>query len=495
MRLKLILLALGITILAASASLWNYSRIQMSVPNISGEYTITLENQADGKATVTKTSSKSFSKIVSKGSYRVIVTQGQNSRFFLIDTAPFLATTSVTAELQTQIARSYIGNSPGDCFYLIANVALSSTCTGSQSHMTLHTPATATQASYNQDYITIRGRFMDSLETAGGTIVLSQSIGDSGPLLHLFTGKLEPAKSTELSGLKAGVEYRLSNYKAGFLVHNFDFSDVQYYSAFGAAAQSVTFEAAQTKASKPSAVATNNQATAVAYFSERSEEDQGKNIAEIVLSTPGKATQHFTTQGHITKLMFCSTQTLCALNSLGSSLQVYKLEDKGIDNDFDIKDVSDFLLYQNQIVAAQGKSVYRINPDDQSGFQEYSFGAYNFCGFSPAPNGYVLCIAGAKNGRALLRLDETAAIINSGAIDQQLASLSTKTDIINQISAYGRFITVVPKGDLIMNWTARRLEPDPVKQATINGQINATINELGIDRSKYQISITAPLGD
>ncbi len=462
MKAKILILALAITFVAAIASLWNYSRIQISIPEIAGEYTVTIENQAGGKATTVKTSASSYSKIVPKGSYRIVVTQGMKSRFFLADTAPFLASTNVTAGLQSQIARSVIADDPGNCAYLIANIALTSTCTGNQNYMTLHTPATATTANTNQEYTAIRGRFMDSLDTSIGTVVLSQAIGDSGPLLHLFTGQIEPAKTVSIKGLRSGTEYRLSPYFSGFLVHNADFSQVQYYTSFGTDPQTITLEAAQTKVAKPAAITTFEQSVAVAYFSEKSEEDHSKNTSEIVLSSPGKTTRHFTTAGKISKLLFCGNQMLCAFNALNNSLQTFKVQDEGLDNAFTIKSVSDFLVYQGQIVVVQGKSIFRINPHDQSGFQEYSFGPYNFCGQHQTTNGYLLCVSDIKNNRWLLKLVETEELTPTAAANQ-IAADAVHAQFTNPDELKTNFSLTAKLPLITDNYEIEYLAPNPLE--------------------------------
>lgn len=462
MKAKILILALAITLVFGTASLWNYSRIQITIPDISGEYTVTLENQTGGKAAIAKTSARTYSKIVAKGSYRVVVTQGMKSRFFLVDTAPFLATTAVTAGLQAQIARTVIADNPGNCAYLIANVALSSTCTGNQSYMKLHIPATTSTANYSQDYTAIRGRFMDSLNINTGTVVLSQAFGDSGPLLHLFSSKLEPTKTISIDGIQAGSELRLSAYHSGFLIHNYDFSQVQYYTSFGAKPQTVTLEAAQTKSAKPTAITTFDQMVATAYYAEKDEEDHSKNISEIVLANPGKTTRHFTTNGHITKIVFCGNQMLCAFNAFNNSLQTFKIQDEGLDSGFSIKSVSDFLVYQGQIIVVQGKNIYRINPHDQSGFQEYDFGPYNFCGQYQTPDGYLLCISDTKNNRWLLKLTESEELTAAAATNQEAANtLHQQFTNVEDLKTNFNLTTKLPL--ITDNYEIEYLAPNPLE--------------------------------
>src|SRR5690606_38943280 len=86
--------------------------------------------------------------LVERGDYEIVATQGTKGSLAIVSAGGFLGTNKSLALLQSEKARSFIGDNPGSCMHLVRNILASTPCRGYVEELGFHVPANATRASF-----------------------------------------------------------------------------------------------------------------------------------------------------------------------------------------------------------------------------------------------------------------------------------------------------------------------------------------------------------
>ena len=143
----------SLIILALLVFQWISTRayIEITVDSSGNEavnYTLTSRNGSE--VMNFEDSSKTVKKLVSKGDYELLVSQGGASHFTAVKTGGFFSTTELRATPVPERGRRFVGDTPKECRYWLDSVLLSYNCEGTISEIQTHVPATAKRPTFSQ---------------------------------------------------------------------------------------------------------------------------------------------------------------------------------------------------------------------------------------------------------------------------------------------------------------------------------------------------------
>lgn len=483
-----------------------HSYINITVANAAdgGELTYILTNQT-GDITSYTTTETSLKKLVSKGRYQVKVQQAGTSYLAFPETGAFLATSDVSASLQAEAGRRFVGDNPGPCMNYIGDRLYSGECNDSIEDLKEHLPATAKSPTYVNEVRTndMFGISRGIVTTkAGTTWALLLQENEEGPPSHYLL-QIRPDLSVE-SRRKVAVPdsntpYTMRPYKDGVVIYNYSYGHVQYISAFNAPGVNIELEPAKTEDLVPLRATISQEAITMVY----SEEGVGdslldadaRNRDEITQTsrpTPGKtevvvykdtSQRHFTFDTIYSAAMACGTNKLCLVHEPG--LDVYDVSGDEPEYRFGVPGISAIEESGDTVLAFNDNEIISLDIDSEEGFSEYNLLGYRFCGYQPSPSGYVLCLVSDKGNKTALLIDSQTK--DSEAIDKKILELE-QVSVLTKVSINGRFIHIAPDyGRLVYNPTTNTNGNDPRKVESVNKSIDAAIAKIGIDREAYTI--------
>ena len=251
---------------------WLQSRatIEISVTNPGqGNFTYRLLKQSGGKDSSIQTSASKINKLVSKGSYEILVTQGDKNYFTVIKTSNFFRKSQVSATLSAEKHRSFVGYTPAPCMYY-DGVLYSYVCGSPFSSVNKHLPASSTLPTYidQNSGSGIEGALEGMVKTAEGTVALLHPADAEGPgphIAYLLDSNLKARSQVVLTSLDRAVNYSIASYKTGFVIYSSDLSKFAYYSSLHAARLSVANKKPLDGNLKPVSVSFNGNIITLVY--------------------------------------------------------------------------------------------------------------------------------------------------------------------------------------------------------------------------------------
>lgn len=495
---------IGLVVVTLIALLWfvNHASVEINVSNPSGSsINYSFIDQDSG---TTKTSLKSnapkIKKTIASGRYQVVVQQGSNSFVSFIKTKRFLGKTVVTASLQAEKSRQFVGNNPQACMNLVKSLLVSYTCRDTYNNVKIHVPAISGQPTYataNTDK-NASGTIEGIINATEGNLALIYTPANpdaktaASHSIYRLNGSatLTSTKARALTELNTDKTYSIKPYKSGFVVYDDAFEQIMYYASTGTAAISVDIPKPETKGFSATTLNTSGDSITVTYSNniggDTDASPKGGPKIVVAVYKDGHAGQ-FTFDGQYAGVRACGNQKLCLLKD--KTLEIQDISHKKLSKLFSIPNVSGLESLGSDLLAINDSGVLHLNIDSAAGFMEYSFGSYKYCGLQVDDNGYLLCLTNSKGKNVALHLDQGAA--SNDSIDKKVAELEKLPEVKN-VSAYRQYVFISPNlGDLVYNNSLQAFDYNPVIKKSVGNTINQTIDKIGIDRNAYTIINTS----
>jgi hypothetical protein len=459
----------------------------------SGGISYRLQKQGSNQPANGDSSSNRITKLVSRGSYEVLITQGDKSAFNVAKVRGFFIKTKISSRLEQEKDRQFVGNNPSPCVFY-ADTLYSYDCNGSFNEITRHVPATGDTPTYTDAVNTGQGGDIEGIiNTKGGRVALISYVEADDPQnahvayqLNNFT----PANSAPLKDLSPDKAYLIKPYLQGFIAYADDYTEIYYYQSISSAPQQLTVPKPQNKSLRPYALDVNDKSLLVAYSDIKAED-----VSDEVDSKLDKSTTTFVvwdgTSSKEQKVDYTSQQTkLCGQNICALSQGTLHVLERGRAKDlFKLEDVDYIENAGNSFIVARNHEVINLDTTKKGGFIEVSLGDYKNCGISPdKQTSYILCLINNKNKKVALRVDQNAP--NKGSIDKKVAQLQ-KQKFVTDVSINGRYIFISPNvGEPTYQEQTKSYDYDPATVKSVTDKINSEIAKLGIDTNNYTISQT-----
>ncbi len=511
-KLLKFLLIVSIVAMACWAIAWIYghSIISVNVANPNKQtLTYKIVNQSTQHTDTVESTSANLKRIVPKGDYEVLVKRSEHSYFTVIKTKSFLARVKINAQLQPEKFRAFVGNEPGACSYYDQVLLISSPCDGGYSELAAHTPATkdAPTVTTNEGSELAGFSFGGIIWLQNKRLAFVQGFRNpESPIvdhkLVEINNSLQPISTTLLAGLDESKEHRIERYRSGFVVYSKDFSEIKYYSSAAAKPETIRISAPAKDGLSPISLSVYNEKIALLYSKNLQPEEESEHgpSDEEVLPASQKVAQLFE-QGKtrsivlgngadgISSIKLCGDQYLCYKNA--AELSVINIGNNRQTTDFKIVGVRSVQTDGSSIFIERENEVLGVNLTSRAGSIQYSYGTYESCGIQPAsPTGYVICLLNPKENLVALYIDPQE--VNKDSIDKKILSLLDQP-FIDSVSAYKSYLYAVPElGEPVYDPATQDYAPDPSIREKTSRDINGLINEIGINRSKYNIINTNP---
>lgn len=498
MRTKIILATIGVLVLAVLFWFFYHSRLEVVVTNpASGKSKVTIINQSSGKEDVAETES-SFSKTIPRGGYTILVTQNNKSYISQVHAPGFFTKKTVTATLEPEKARMFVGNNPAPCKFYSETILSSYECDNNTKTVSIHTPANQNQptTTITDKNVQTVGTLEGTVQTKEGTIALIRTPASAGVVDHhaLYLVKTTvngniytPLKQDDISG---SAPFSITNYKEGFAVFSPTLGKIQTY-------ESTTTKPTNIEIKNPGkemdmAYATGNKTSlAVVYVDkadQASDDTHVKGKTKVIVYTNGKTKEYGFGTSFIA-IRLCSSQHLCALNPESNKLEVYAIGGSKAKRVSQIPGVTAISSTANGVVFLKGSYMVQYDPVKNFGSIEYSTTGYNYCGVQNLSTSYILCLSDIKKNRVALLVDQNTP--DTDNIDKNIAELQQLPEV-TRISTYGKYIFITPNvGDPQYIPSLKSYGYNPTTKKVVNDKINGKMSQLGIDPKVYTIVNTA----
>lgn len=498
---KYLVILIIITCLIVGIFLWiyNHSYINVVLSNARPNSSITFHivNQQTKKSIMATSTSNTLKKLVPKGDYEVIVTQGESSFFSSIKTSSLLKTTSVSGEFFKENSREFIGNNPGPCMFYDRVVLYSYSCSGDASDLTIHVPANNTTPTITKSLENAPLYPIDGATTSSGHTKLlleDTSIDESIPTKSLYTidSNYQLADRMELRGISDANSYGIKNFDGGLLVYSSDYSKVLYYKDVQSDPKILSLPKPRRKNFIATALSSYGTKVAIIYSTHDQREDinqdqsrinTGKTIVEVY-DTATKQSSEFTYNTGFTHLILCGDRQLCLVN--GRDLTVYDTHTQEATPLYKLTDVQDLFMDGDTLVIVKPSGIFGINPSTGKGYQQYRFGEYKYCAASAvAQGGYIVCLINPDNDRVAIYVNTHNEDVSQ--IDKKVLKLQNSS-LIDSVSIYKNYLYISPHiKKQIYNPAIRGYTYDPSEVQRVNNSINTLVHRSGIDASKYDV--------
>ncbi|OGL36728.1 hypothetical protein A3F38_02320 [Candidatus Saccharibacteria bacterium RIFCSPHIGHO2_12_FULL_48_21] len=495
MRRKITFVIVSLAILASAYWLFSHSRLEITINSGSQNtnYSYQLYNQGNGKTESIKTSSKTLSKIVGKGTYEILVTSDETSYVAVVKVSGFLRTTKIHGDLRPEQTRHFVGNEPKDCTNYIQSVLISYNCGDLYSNIQTHQPADASQPTYTQKNTAtgLSGYVEGIINSAESDLVLIKTIPtseeqpDDGHILYRIDKEMRLTDPVSLTSLSSEKVYSISQYKNGFVVFELTAPQAIYYPSARSNPTELKLEQPTDNSLYPVAMSVYGDSLLSVYSNKPSDRN---NRSEIVVYSSQATSSHHHLKGSLTtSTVLCGTKVLCTLTN--NRLDVFSLKTEKPQLLFNLFGVTDVDNFASETRVITSKGVVKLDVDSRSGFYEYSFGDYSYNNISGDSTGYTLSINNSKQQKVAVRIDK--ARVNTDSIDKKVSELQGMAEVLF-VSVYGNYIYISANlGDLVYDSVTGSYVYNGVIKKAVANKINAEIDKLGIDRKVYTITSNA----
>lgn len=479
---------------------WNYGYIEVRLQpgNASTDATIELLNQSDDRVVKLTNKNNTVKKLVHRGSYEVLVRQGETSFLSITKSGGWLQKTSVEAVLSPENLRQFIGDNPGPCATYNKQVLITYGCTDSFKNTLVHEPATKERPSYTQKPTgTTDGTIEGIIQTSEGTVAVLKRLSsidrDSGAAhtAYLINDKNQLVDGVALKGLDDSRTYTVYAYRQGLLLYN-GAAKMLYFPSRKASPQETELKAPDKM--NPYAFSVNGGDVVVAYVEsgKKIDPDNPKSAAvkgQATIITNDKS-KNIPLKKRYSSITTCGTNRLCGL--LNKRLEILDVSGDKSKLLFTLTGVDQIESVEGHLLVVRGKEILSIDTEKHSGSITYSFGNYTDCGLLVASpentTGFTACIINSRSKKEALLLDITKP--NTDSIDKKIAELS-KVPEVKSLSVYTSYITLTPNaGKTVYDPSVKEFRYPPDKVQAASAVIEQTIDRLGINRSAYTITNT-----
>lgn len=478
---------------------WLYThafiQIVVSDPSTNQEITYTIADQNSDKTKEIKTKDHAIKKLVRKGSYEVTVSQEEKSYFAMTKTSGFLSTKKITAKLEAEKHREFIGNDPGPCILYDTNILYSRSCDGNLSDLIKHMPSTNDIPTYTEPFdadpnsAEVRGM----INVKGKNILLTRDIVYS---LYELTPDFKLSNYVALPDLDIGTDYTLQNFNDGFVLYESGIKSVKYFSSFSKTYTTIniptipakTLNAVELSSYKGSIGGLFNSATTDSN-DDASDPDKSSTkklftgASSFVLFDNKSENNTYSFDTLYTSGGLCGDKKICLISN--QTLDVYDIQNKKARKLFSTQHVQKVLPVGDSFVTIKDTGVLGFNGDFETGSLQYSFGDNEYCGATASNNGYVLCLINRKNDRFALYINPSQE--NNDSIDKKINILLQDPNVTT-VSAYKNYLYISPNlGGEVYNPATQQYGYDPALVTSTNSKISELVQRAGIDRSIFTV--------
>lgn len=475
--------------------LWisSHGYIDVTTPSTSKSLTYIISNQSGDKISNTQSSTGHVKKMVKKGTF-VVSVEGDNKSYFKVTkTTGFLSVTKVSASLQSEKSREFVGNNPNFCTYYGQDILYSYNCS-EPGGLTVHLPATSstpttTLTEKEEPYIPLVGL----LSVGGINKAVATDDEQDSVSVYDIDQQLRLANPVGLYGVKASDAQNVLPFKSGFLIYNSKLSKIDYFATPTSSSQSLNSVKPNKDTSNPAGLSTFSDQVGVLFNSGGDGGDDGLEASQTTTGVIGGTSQvityhngqskSYTLDKFYTSGGVCGINKLCLVNS--GVLDVYDTHSGKPLLVFSMKDVQRILSIRGLAIIATSNKVIALNPEDLSGATQFTYGSGQYCGINESANGYVLCQVTPKGDNVALYVDMGQT--NTDSIDKKVYALLKSPDV-SDVSVYKNFIYISPNlGQPVLNSTTQQYEYDPVIKASANKKINEAVKRAGINQELYTV--------
>ncbi|HTE57648.1 MAG TPA: hypothetical protein VK694_02805 [Verrucomicrobiae bacterium] len=498
MKRRLILALVGVAVVLLMILLAGYGFVSVEPTGTgSSEITYNLTNQGNGKVTTIKSAS-SMKRLLPRGTYEVMVRQGDTSYFAVVKSSGFLMTKKVASQLVPEKGRRFIGDNPNPCMYLLKGTLVSYGCTSGLQSLSLHVPATATQATYALKSPSLLGGTIEGvLSTKRGDTVIVKNRTDSedegAPHAAYVLGtnaSLQDSKALE--GLSENQSYDAYPYKDGVLMVGQEFGTAQYFAEASGQPQGVSIH--EPKNTKQEAYRGDARGSRLVIAYANAEQNNERNLDDEKDTKPVEGTlvvqndsesREYTTNKKYVSIKLCGDKYLCTLAN--EEVEVFDVSGKKLKSLYRISHVTDMLVTDSRLVLVRSDDIMALDLATATGAVQYHLKDYTTCGIQPTGDSYTICLINSKSKKVALFIDQKST---TDGIDQKIAEM-LKTPEIKSLSIYGGFISVSPEvGNLVYIPSRGGFGYEPRKVLSANKAIKEATAKAGIDPAKYVVKST-----
>lgn len=473
---------------------WAYSHsfIKVVPSNGSAPYTYFFNSEAT-QSNSKAVSDTNYKKLVSKNNYEISVQSSDNKSYFaVIGSSSFLRTKTVDAALEPEKTRSFIGNNPATCAYLVNGILVTLTCGDYYGNIRLHLPSTDSRPTYvskvqnahasgvvegiinidNKSYAMIYGTTDEEMPPDHSLYQIDSDFG----LINKQT----------LKDLDYKTGYKIEPSAGGFIAYSNDLSKAFYYKSLAASPVSLKIVSPKSANVNRIKIHYTSDKHLVLYAADQAL--SSKQVSELVLTTNNSDTHNYTFKNKsYSEALFCGNDSVCLLDKNGE-LDIFSLSSKKVL--YSLNNVSGINNGSgNTILLVNNYGVARFDVNSRVGYYEYSLGSYKFTGLSAAGENYILSLNDNKNRGVALLIQP--AIKDVDSIDKKVSQLQ-KLDVVSFVSTNGRYIYISANmGEPVYDKASKSFVDNPATKKAAAQKINQEIDRLGIDRSKYVITSNA----
>ena len=456
-----------------------------------GTYEYALTDQKSNKVQ-TITGGASIKRFVKRGNFEITAQQDETNSFKVVKTGGFFGTTSVSLPLQKERERTFVGNNPASCYQLISGKLYSYNCSGDFSSINLHTPATATQATYTQP---VPGNHEQGLvegvtETKDGTVALVQlGVSDEGEeakdtpvghILYVVGDNLKVVRRIPLNELDQNNTFSLQASGSGLLF---------IPQGNGDSFRLANLSDKPNKIAKPSPkgkelvlLATDVKDNGSVFLYGKQPSNNSKPESEIIVANSSENIR-FSSKNDYQKVSYCG-EFICAIDNTG--LTVFTSDGGKLKKTLHINSVINVLTIGQEVIVVRKGDSLMVDLRTGEGYAEYRYGSYTLNEAKASSNGYVLSLTSKLGKKVALAINRSAAD-NSSGLDKKIVSLG-EAHAINDVSVYGKYIYISPNyGALVPNATGE-LDYDATTKQQVNNDIQQELTKLGLPPQGYSIT-------
>lgn len=507
-RKKLALIFVIGLFLLAVYWLFTHSRISIQVSGgPSGEeINYTLRNTASGEAEQVKSTEKTISMWVGRGSYEVSASSASGNFIEFIPSTPlFFETKNIVGELQLEKTRVFVGDGVKACAGLAGSTLVSGGCGGVYGELAIHKPATKTTPTYivNNPDRSIFGKnqaLISTGELATQIIkapqVFKEGVEDNpnSPSAYTaisFTDRSTKSKKIELGELSGTTQFYFKDIGSGNFIAYQESPDKLYeFNTSGNKTGEASMKKPDTQNVNLMNIHYKNGNEYAALYSSSADTYSTEAVSEVIVTKNSNTNTFIFDKISYSDLRLCGVNKLCLAGG-NTGMDVYDISGDKAKRDFSVSRVSSIAGLANgtQVLAINDIGVLNIDVDSRKGFMEYSFGDYSFNEINMHRSGYVLRLTDPKDRVVGLYVDQTST--DADSIDKKRLEIQSMPEV-SLVSVNRNFIYIVANlGDPVYIKELKIFGDNEETRRKAADSINAEIDRLGIDRSKYTITSNA----
>ncbi|QQS18955.1 hypothetical protein IPL68_02760 [Candidatus Saccharibacteria bacterium] len=435
--------------------IWGHSYIYL-VNNTSHARTYRFINSS-GVATSFRSSDKIVKRVVKNDTYQIVVQQDSKNFFAVRKTQGLLRSISIDVGLVREKSRSFVGNNPSPCAYVIGDAMFSAECDGSAYRIEKHLPASgytpsySTQLSSNNLYGELAGM---ATTRAGDYVALLKDVeGLAGYSLQVINSDLVGAERVRIDALDPNYVYEIRPYGNGVLVYENSRADYFYINPVDMSSVRLRPELPRQNGLSIAGVRTHKDDIIILYSENSTTENLNPEndmtattelagTSEVIVYNKQKQ-KHFILPNIYSSATTCGQGRLCAIGLAG--MAVYDISESKPRKLYVIPGVTDmFETSSSNLRIVSSLGVMSYNPLSDSGFYDYTFGDYRPCGFSPAPGDtYLLCLVDIRQDKIGLLIGD-GETTETNPIDKIVLNV-LRSETVSSVSVYRNLVIITPQ--------------------------------------------------